>query len=480
MGKEYNMIDFSDYKNAEAVFGYFLEISKIPHGSGNTAPIADYLVSFAKSRGLEYYRDDKNNVIIKKSATHGFENRPTVIIQGHTDMVAEKLPDLTLDMTKEGLDVYRDGDFLRARGTTLGGDDGVAVAYCLALLDSDEIQHPALEALFTSDEEIGLLGATALDTSMLDGKIMINVDSDDEGIFTVGCAGGVRTDITLPVSYGVCNGKKYKLTVSGLLGGHSGVEIDRGRANAIKLLARALSNICDVRVASIHGGNADNAIPRECVAYFVSNADVISLVRAAEASFIEEYKLTDGGIKITVEDSDFEYSVLDKASSDTVLSVINETKSGVIAMSREIEGLPESSENIGIVRIENGVFHMTVSVRSAKAAAKKSLVDNLCAIAKRHNASFSSRGDYPAWEYKSDSHIRDIACRVFYEMYGKEAKVITIHAGLECGIFSDKIDGLDCISLGPDNYDIHTTEEHLSISSTARVWEYLLNVLKEI
>ncbi len=480
MGKEYFMIDFSDYKNAEAVFGYFLEISRIPHGSGNTAPIADYLVSFAKSRGLEYYRDEKDNVIIKKAATRGFEGRPAVIIQGHTDMVAEKLPDSALDMTKEGLDVYRDGDFLRARGTTLGGDDGVAVAYCLALLDSDEIQHPALEALFTSDEEIGLLGATALDTSKLNGKIMINVDSDDEGIFTVGCAGGIRTDITLPVNYEMCNGKKYKLTVSGLLGGHSGVEIDRGRANAIKILAKALSDISDVRIASIHGGNADNAIPRDCTAYFVSNGDVESAVKSAEKRFTEEYKSTDGGIKLTLEESDFEYPILEKASSETVLSIINETESGVIAMSREIEGLPESSENIGIVRIDGGVFHMTVSVRSAKAASKKALVDNLRAVAERHNASFSSRGDYPAWEYKADSHIRDIACRVFYEMYGKEAKVITIHAGLECGIFSDKIEGLDCISLGPDNYDIHTTEEHLSISSTARVWEYLINVLKEI
>ena len=475
------MIDFSDYKNAESVFGYFLEISKIPHGSGNTAPIADYLVDFAKARGLEYYRDEKDNVVIKKAATPGFEGRPTVIIQGHTDMVAEKFPDSPKDMTTEGIEVYRDGDFLRARGTTLGGDDGVAVAYALALLDSKSIGHPAIEALFTSDEEIGLLGAGALDTSVLDGKIMINIDSDDEGIFTVGCAGGVRNDIGLPVNYAAYEGKKYKLTVSGLLGGHSGVEIDRGRGNAIKLAAEALAAMGDsIRLAYISGGNADNAIPRDCIAYFAAVSDVSDIISAKRAEFKERYKETDAGVDITLEEYDFDFRILDLNSGKTVLNIINQTESGVIAMSREIEGLPESSENIGIVRTENGAFHMTVSVRSAKVEGKANLVKNLTDIAKNNGAEISHRGDYPAWEYKPDSHIRDIACKVFKDMYGREARVITIHAGLECGIFSDKIEGLDCISLGPDNYDIHTTEEHLSISSTARVWEFLLNVLKEI
>ena len=478
--KENKMIDFSDYKNAESVFKYFLEISKIPHGSSNTAPIADYLVNFAISRGLEYYRDAKDNVVIKKAATAGFEERPTVIIQGHTDMVAEKLPDLSKDMMTEGIEVYRDGDFLRARGTTLGGDDGVAVAYALALLDSDSIEHPAIEALFTSDEEIGLLGAGALDASVLNGKIMINIDSDDEGIFTVGCAGGVRNDIELPVSFDKFDGKKYKLTVSGLLGGHSGVEIDRGRGNAIKLAAEALSDMNGIRLAYISGGNADNAIPRECTAYFVAENDICGTVKTKSAEYKERYKNTDASVNLELETCAFDYRVLDEKSTKTVLDIINQTESGVIAMSEAIEGLPESSENVGIVRIENGIFHMTVSVRSAKVEGKAALVENLRSIAKNNGAEISHRGDYPAWEYKADSHIRDIACRVFSEMYGKAAQVIIIHAGLECGIFSDKIEGLDCISLGPDNYDIHTTEEHLSISSTARVWEFLQNVLKEI
>ena len=474
------MIDFSEFKNAESVFKYFLEISKIPHGSGNTALIADYLVAFAKERRLEHYRDEANNVIIKKPATAGFESRPTVIIQGHTDMVAEKLPNSAKNMETEGLEVYRDGDFLRAAGTTLGGDDGVAVAYCLALLDSTDIPHPPIEALFTSDEEIGLIGAGALDTSKLDGKIMINVDSDDEGIFTVGCAGGVRNDVTLKISVAPSNDKKYKLTVSGLLGGHSGVEIDRGRANAIKLLAATVCDMDNVRIHSINGGNADNAIPRECTALFTTSDDAEKWVSFARSACAKTYAESDPDIQFTLEEANFTGDPLDKDSTEKLLAVINDTPSGVIAMSREIEGLPESSQNIGIVKIDDGFFKMTVSVRSAKSAEKAALASKISNTAKKYGADYSSRGDYPAWEYKPDSLIRDVCCKVFRDMYAKDASVITIHAGLECGIFSDKIDGLDCISLGPDNYDIHTTEEHLSISSTARVWDFLQRVLKEI
>lgn len=474
------MLSIPEFKDAERVFYYFEEISKIPHGSSNCKKIADYLVEFAKAHGLPYYRDDAENVIIRKSATQGYEGRPTVIIQGHTDMVAEKLPELSKNMEDEGLEIYRDGDFLRAKGTTLGGDDGIAVAYALALLESDDIPHPAIEALFTSDEEIGLLGATALDASQISGKIMINVDSDDEGIFTVGCAGGVRIDMGFDVTEAQAIGKKYKLTVSGLLGGHSGVEIDKGRANAIKLGASVLSFINDVRIASIFGGNADNAIPRDFSAEFVADGDVFETVNRASASVFALYEDADPDIKITVEESEFDTPTLDAESSLRIINTLNKIPSGVISMSKEIEGLVESSMNLGIVRLEEGVARFTVSVRSAKGDKKESLKEFLMSIAKEAGATYSERGEYPAWEYKPHSHIRDVACKVFSEMYKRDAEVITIHAGLECGIFSNKIEGLDCISLGPDNFDIHTTEEHLSIPSSARVWEFLKKVLKEI
>ena len=474
------MLNFTKYPNAERVFFYFEEISKVPHGSFNTSAIADYLEGFAKEHSLDYTRDAADNVVIKKGATAGYETRPTVIIQGHTDMVAEKTEDSTINFDTDGLELYVDGDFLRARGTTLGGDDGVAVAYMLALLESATIPHPALEMLFTSNEEVGLLGADALDTSNLNGKIMINVDSDDEGVFTVGCAGGGRVDFTIPVSYGESEGKSYELSVSQLLGGHSGVEIDKCRANAIKLGSKILANLGDVRISSISGGTKDNAIPREFTVKFKSKFGVGGIFEEARASALKPYKDIEPNAKITLTECESLDKTLDEKSSKTVISMLREVKSGVIAMSEDIKGLVESSENLGIVRLNEDTFSFTVSVRSAKADKKRELIENLKTIAGKYGADVSVRGEYPAWEYKRDSHVRDVACKVFSDMYGKDAKVITIHAGLECGIFSDKIEGLDCISLGPDNFDIHTTEEHLSISSTARVWEFLKAMLKEI
>ena len=474
------MLKFNQYPNAERVFFYFEEISKIPHGSFNTAPIADYLENFAKAHSLDYTRDTADNVIIKKTAAAGYESRPTVIIQGHTDMVAEKTADSKRDLETEGIEIYADGDFLKAKDTTLGGDDGVAVAYMLALLESDSIPHPALEMLFTSNEEVGLLGADALDTSSLNGKIMINVDSDDEGIFTVGCAGGGRVDFSLPVKKDAAYGKCYEISISQLLGGHSGVEIDKCRANAIKLGARILSSLGDVRIVSLGGGTKDNAIPRDFTAKFVTSFGVEGIFEEAKSNALKSYKDVEPYAKATLTECESVAEALDAESSKAVISVLDEIKSGVIAMSEDIKGLVESSENLGIANLTDGKFDFTVSVRSSKADKKKALIENLKNIAQKYGASVSVRGEYPAWEYKKDSHIRDTACKVFSDMYGKDAKVITIHAGLECGIFSNKIEGLDCISLGPDNYDIHTTEEHLSISSTARVWDFLKNVLKEI
>lgn len=474
------MLKFNDYRDADRVFFYFEEISKIPHGSFNTAPIADYLESFAKEHSLTYTRDSADNVIIKKGATQGFETRPTVIIQGHTDMVAEKTADCEKDLDKDALDLFVDGDFIRARGTTLGGDDGVAVAYMLALLESDNIPHPALEMVFTSNEEVGLLGADALDTSLLEGRIMINVDSDDEGIFTVGCAGGGRVDFTLPVSKCENTDKCYKLSVSELLGGHSGVEIDKCRANAIKIGAKILSALGELSIASIDGGTKDNAIPREFTVTFASRFGISGAFEEAKSTALKAFRDIEPNAKVTLTEADTAAETLTAESSKILVSALKEIKTGVITMSEDIKGLVESSENLAIVKLDDDTVHFTVSVRSAKADKKAELIANLKAIGAKYGAEVSVRGEYPAWEYKKDSLIRDIACKVFSDMYGKEAKVITIHAGLECGIFSGKMEGLDCISLGPDNYDIHTTEEHLSISSTARVWEFLKNVLKEI
>ena len=470
------MLDFSDFSGDISPIEYFLEISRIPRPSGHTDKIADYLVDFASRHGLEYSRDKFNNVIIKKPATVGLESAPGVIIQGHTDIVAVKEPGLDIDMTREGVSCYRDGDFIRAHGTSLGADDGVAIAYGLALLASRDIPHPPLEVLLTSDEETSLVGATNLNASYISGRMLLNIDSDDEGIFTVGCAGGARCDIKMPLTREKYVGRAYEITLSGLLGGHSGIEIDKGRVNGIVALATLLKLIPDIRIISISGGVADNAIPPSATARFVAS----SIPESALSECLGFLKEIEADAKLSINSICTDALPIDRASSNRILDLIVAERCGVIKMSEDISGLVETSANIGVVSTADKEFSLTISVRSSKNGEKRRVISEICEIAEAHGAKCSSSGEYPAWEYRKNSSLRDLACQVFCECYGKDAKVITIHAGLECGIFADKIDGLDCISLGPDNFDIHTTNEHLSISSFLRVWEYLKALLSKI
>lgn len=474
------MLNIDGFSSIEKVVRFFEEFSAIPHGSGNTSLIADYLVDFAKKRGLEYKRDGADNVVIRKGATKGYEDRPAVIFQGHLDMVAEKKPGASIDMEKEGLTLYRDGDFLRAKDTTLGGDDGVALAYALALLDSEDIPHPDFEAVFTSDEEIGLLGAVAIDPEWIKGRLLINIDSDEEGVFTVGCAGGMRSDVTLPVKRTNSDTNAYKVKAYGFKGGHSGVEIDKGRVNANKALVDIIARIGDISIKDIRGGNADNAIPRECECIFTSPIDPSVLIERLGNEMKEKYKDIEPDIALSVEKIKSSVAGISVEDSKNLISLLSELPSGIIAMSSDVEGLVETSLNMGILRLEGDKAEVSFSVRSAKGAEKQALGDRLERIAKAHGADYSTRGEYPAWEYKKDSHLRDVMKKVYEDMYGSSPEIVIIHAGLECGIFSEKIEGLDCVSIGPNNYDIHTTEERLSLSSLKRVWEFLLNVLKEI
>ena len=473
------MLDFSNYSSSEKALKFFEEFSKIPRGSGNTKAIADYLVDFANQRGLEVIRDTSDNVIIRKPATAGYESRPGVIIQGHTDIVALKEPGCPINMEKDGLDLYIDGDYLRARGTTLGADDGVAMAYAMAILDSSDIPHPELEAVFTSDEETGLIGATNLDASPLRGRMLINIDSDEEGIFTAGCAGGGRIDIKVPVKAKTHIGRIYTLGVSGFKGGHSGVEIHKNRTNAIKIAAEILSRLENVRLGKASAGSADNAIPSDAMAIFTTKSSIFEI-----SEVINEVKESlpegdnEGSFKIDT--SICSVRLLSAEDSGNILSLIKEMPNGVTRMSEDIEGLVETSLNMGILKLSDKALDLTVSVRSAKGEEKAKLISTIRSIATSHGADMSVRGEYPAWEYRKDSHLRDVMCKVYSDMYGKDATVVTIHAGLECGIFSDKIDGLDCVSMGPDNHDIHTPDERLSLSSFNRVYEYLINVLKNI
>lgn len=473
------MLDFSDFPNSQKALSFFEEFSKIPRGSGNTKAIADYLVRFANDRSLEVIRDASDNVIIRKPATSGYEGHPGVILQGHTDIVALKTPDCPIDMEKDGLQLYRDGDFLRARGTTLGGDDGVAMAYAMAILDSDNISHPELEAVFTSDEETGLIGATALDASVLRGRMLINIDSDEEGIFTVGCAGGGRIDLSLSVKAKTYIGNIYKLTISGLNGGHSGVEIDKNRANAIKVAAEILNSLDSVRIGRAVAGSADNAIPSDAIVMFTTKSSIFEISEAINnAKLALPEGETDAGFNIEMHLSSAK--LLSAEDSQNILSLICEMPNGVTRMSEDIEGLVETSLNMGILKQDGNKLELTISVRSAVGEEKAKLIAKIKEIAAAHAATVGVRGEYPAWEYRKESKLRDVMCDVYREMYGKDATVVTIHAGLECGIFSDKIDGLDCVSIGPDNRDIHTPDERLSLSSFDRVFEYIINVLKNL
>lgn len=470
------------------VFYYFEEISKIPHGSGNTKEISDYLAAFARNHQLRFIQDDINNVIIFKDASEGYENAPTVMLQGHMDMVCEKTAGSDHDFTKDPLKLRVEGDYIFADDTTLGGDDGIAVAYALAILEDDTLKHPALEVVITVDEEIGLLGAAALDASQLKARYLINLDSEEEGYFCAGCAGGMTAVTELPVRYQEYTNKKWKITVSGLAGGHSGMEIDKNRANATLLLARFLYEVretAEYALAELKGGQKDNAIPRKAEALVLAEeADGEALCAYAEIftqHLRKEYTGSDEGITVTVEAAgEGTEPVLHPVSQEKVLFFLLNYPNGIQKKCGFIDGLVETSCNLGITNLTPTALCGSASVRSSVGTAKKALADKIAYLTEFLGGSFCVEGEYPSWEYKQDSSLRPLMVDVYKEMYGREPEVQVIHAGLECGLFYEEMPGLDCVSLGPDMQDIHTSEEKLSVSSVKRVWEYLLEVLKRI
>lgn len=468
------------------VFYFFEEIAAIPHGSRNTKAISDYLVNFAKERNLEFYQDEYNNVVIIKEASAGYEKADPVIIQGHMDMVCEKENGCDIDFEKDRLDLYVDGDFLKARGTTLGGDDGIAVAYALAIMDSPEIAHPRLEVVITVDEEIGMLGADSIDLSMLKGHKMLNIDSDEEGHFLTSCAGGMTVETSIPVSYITAEGLGAKLKVTGLCGGHSGSEINKEHANANIVMGRVIKSLMDQMqfgLSNMEGGLKDNAIPRECTADIViEQADkelLESAVKKLDQAFKAEYSVADKDIKVELEFEDIvSKQVLSFTSLTKVIFYLRNVPNGVQNMSQIMPGLVETSLNAGILKLTEEKLNVTASVRSSVSTRKDDLLDKLTMLAEFIGGEVNVSGDYPAWEYVNESDIRDTISDVYRELFDEEPVFEAIHAGLECGIISGKIDNLDCVSFGPDNFDIHTPNERLSISSTEKVWKLIIEFLK--
>lgn len=470
------------------VFYYFEEITKIPHGSYHTKEISDYLVAFAKEHDLRCRQDESNNVIIWKEASAGYENAPTVILQGHCDMVCEKVAGSSHDFLHDPLEIRVEGDYVKANGTTLGGDDGIAVAYALAILEDKSLKHPPLEIVITTEEEVGLLGADALDTSDLKGRMLINLDSEEEGILTVGCAGGLCAVSELEVRYIPVQGTSLEILIDGLVGGHSGAEIDKNRASANKLMGRFLHELdgkTEFMLGALEGGSKDNVITNSCRSVIAVEPDRVTEVREmaekVQKDLRSEYSGSDEEIAIHVTElENGETAVLDPVSREKVLFLLNFAPWGVQKMSGNIPGLVETSANPGVMKLDSEKFSLMFSIRSSVGSAKLAVAGKVAYLTEFLGGTCTMDGIYPAWEYRKDSKLRDLMKDTFAEMFGREPVVCAIHAGLECGLFYEKMENLDCVSIGPDMKDIHTPKECLSISSVERTWRYLLRVLEKI
>lgn len=472
----------------KGVFRYFEEICNIPHGSYNEKEISNYLVAYAKEHDFQYWQDDLYNVVMKVPASKGREEEAPLIMQGHMDMVCEKTADSDFDFEKDGLNLAIDGDYIYAKDTTLGGDDGVAVAFMLAIGDDSTISHPELEFIITVSEEVGMEGASAIDLSMLRGTQMLNLDSEEEGIFLCSCAGGLSAVSKVPVEReAISNATTVDITVEGLQGGHSGCEIDKERGNANILLGRVLNEImksCNISLAHIEGGKKDNAIPVLATATLViEEKDIPDLTKTCDAMnqvLKKEYELSDAKVNVTVSDARKldQVMVITEKSMKNIISLLMVIPNGVMAMSTSVKGLVETSLNLGILRLEQNELYLQHAIRSSVTSRKFYVYDRVKALIENIGGSCEMQGEYPAWEYKTESAVRPKVIELYKKLYNKEPVMEGIHAGLECGLLAEKIKDLDCVAMGPDILDIHTTAERLSISSTKRVYEFLIEYMK--
>lgn len=478
--------ELKDYE----VFKYFEDISQIPRGSGNEKAISDYLVKFAKDLNLEVVQDEANNVVIRKAASKGYENAKGVIIQGHMDMVCEKNKGTEHDFEKDPLKLRIVGDNIYATGTTLGADNGIAVAYGMAIL-AGNYEHPALELLVTTDEEVGMTGAVALDGANMQGRILLNIDSEEEGEILVSCAGGARNKITLNAVWEKADEDKkvFELRIRGLKGGHSGMEINKERGNSNKLIGRVLNEALktiDFDLALVNGGSKNNAIPRESDAIILVSENEVealkALVQKMNDEFKSELRVQDSGVNVElVEEEEVPVEVLSKETRNKAINLLQLIPNGVEAMSMDMEGLVQTSTNLGVVTTTNEAIEYDSLARSSVDSLKWALLDRVQNMVDLVGANLEVSSNYPSWEYNPESEVRDIALNVYKKLTGKDAKLTAIHAGVECGLLSEKVEGgLDMISFGPNMADVHTPDEHVSISSTKNVWEFLVELLKTL
>ncbi len=470
----------------EKVFAYFEKLCSVPHGSGNTKIISDMCVDFAKELGLRYRQEPCNNVIIWKDASAGYENAAPIILQGHIDMVCAKTDDCTKDMAVEGLDLKTDGEWVWADKTSLGGDNCIAVAMILAVLSDETLAHPPIEAVFTVDEEVGMDGAFALDCSDLKGKKLLNLDSELEGVFTVSCAGGLRSECCIPGTMEPVEGMTgYAVTISGLQGGHSGADIHLGRANANQQMGRvlfdAMKRFPGLRLAAAQGGQFDNVICSRCDTVVVvpsgSEAAFEEFIRTYDAVLKNEYAGCDDGIALSCAAAEVSAAV-SAAATSTMLHVLLVLPQGVQAMNVDFPGLVQTSLNMGVLRLKEDGLHVTFSIRSCITSQKEMLARRVRAIVEFAGGTVTERGNYPGWQYERQSQFREMVLAAYRDLTGKEGVVEATHGGLECGLLIEKIPGLDAISMGPELHDVHSVRERLNVPSTERVYELLCEALK--
>lgn len=464
----------------EKLITFFKELSKVPRNSKKEERIAEFLCNFAKERNLWYRKDNFNNVLIKRKASIGYENRKVIMFQAHTDMVCEKTKDSTHNFDTDPIEIIDEGDILRAKDTTLGADDGIGVAYLLLLLDDKDIKLPAIECLFTTQEEIGMNGARAFDYSDINASYLINLDGEEENTAIVGCAGGVSVNYSKVVKQEKCKGKAYKLEISGLYGGHSGVDIDKGRTNSNLLVALLLEKISDIKIVSFNGGSKDNAIANRSEIVFLSNLNVKSIIDKNLSGVTFENEDKNVEINVSILD-DTEYNYISNGESLKFLSLIRGLRQNVIEYSKDIEGLVETSGNIGIVNIKNGKISIVESLRSSVDAKRNLVKEYNNNLASSLEYEIKEEGEYPGWKYNKNSKLEKIYIQAYKKYHdGNDPIVCAIHAGVECGMIYEKLPHLDMISLGPDVKDVHTVNEKLYLLSCKTLLNTLLEIINNL
>lgn len=468
----------------KAVFQFFEEISSVPRGTFYDEKISNWCVNFAKERNMEYIQDEAGNVIIKKPGTAGYEHADPVILQGHMDMVCEKTEDSSHDFEQEGLELYVEDGFVKAKDTTLGADNGIAMSFACALLDSKDIPHPPLEVIFTVDEEVGMGGANAIDLSCIKGTMLLNIDSEEEGTIIAGCAGGILETVHIPVERKTKSGSVVTMKIRGLRGGHSGMQIHEQRGNANKIAGRILNKLnlqSDIAFVEMAGGSKDNVIAAIAdVSFVAADADqAVSVIKEMEAAIKAEFSDDEPQFEITVDVKEDTVEACTKESSDKVIFALMATPYGVQGLSRELEGLVESSLNLGIVATECEKVDLMFYIRSSVNSKMEEMKETIAAWANMLGGSNDEAGEYPAWMYQKESRIRPLLANTYKELFGKEPEITTLHAGIECGLLSGKKPSLDCVSFGPNLHDVHSVKEKLDIASTERTWKLIQAVLEK-